>query len=62
MHIRKKSIDFNNDFFLCIIGCVLVYVQIPMNSNLNWLKYIDPAYCLNAGDIFMKICKHKYFG
>lgn len=40
----------------------MVYVQIPMNSNLNWLKYIDPAYCLNAGDITGKYVNINILG
>ena len=52
--LGKRALISIMIFFFCIIGCVLIYVQIPMNSNLNWLKYIDPAYCLNAGDIIGK--------
>ena len=60
--LGKKALISIMIFFFCIIGCVLVYVQIPMNSNLNWLKYIDPAYCLNAGDIIGKYVNINILG
>ena len=60
--LGKRALISIMIFFFCIIGCVLVYVQIPMNSNLNWLKYIDPAYCLNAGDIIGKYVNINILG
>lgn len=60
--LGKRALISIMIFFFCIIGCVLVYVQIPINSNLNWLKYIDPAYCLNAGDIIGKYVNINIWG
>lgn len=60
--LGKRALSSLMILSFCVIACILIYVQIPLNSSLNWLKYIDPAYCLNAGDIVGKYVNINILG
>lgn len=49
-------------FFTCVLLCIIVYVEIPMNSTLNCIKYLDPIFLLNVGEILGKYVNINIFG
>jgi hypothetical protein len=49
-------------FFLCVLGSLFFYVQIPINSAFSCLKYINPAFCLNVGEVIGKYVNINILG
>lgn len=48
--------------FLYIVVNVVLYIQIPFNSSYGWLKYLNPIFCLDAGEIVGKYVNLNFFG
>ena len=49
-------------FFGCVAVSVLCYIQIPINSALGWLKYVNPVFCLDMGEVLGKYVNLNLFG
>ncbi len=49
-------------FFGCVAVSVLCYMQIPINSALGWLKYVNPVFCLDVGEVLGKYVNLNLFG
>lgn len=49
-------------FFGYVAVSVLCYIQIPINSALGWLKYVNPVFCLDVGEVLGKYVNLNLFG
>lgn len=46
----------------CAAVSVVLYIQVPLNSALGWLKYVNPVFCLDVGEIVGKYVNLNLFG
>ena len=58
----KKTIYSALLILLCAAASMILYLQIPINSALGWLKYLNPVFCLDAGEVVGKYVNLNLFG
>lgn len=47
---------------LCLGICLLLYIRIPLNSAYSLVKYLNPVFCLDIGQIIGKYVNLNVFG